>query len=188
MEGRSRIATDTLLGILAHSSLALGLVVLSFSTARGSLESYLFGDLLTVGTSDLIMIGLTSVVIGAVLYLAWKPLLSITLQEELARVEGLNVQRYRLILMVLVALLVSISMKVVGVLLITALLIIPPAAARSFTRSPVTMALAASAIGCIAVLAGLGSSWLIDTQVGPSIVLAASVVFVLSLIFRTKQS
>lgn len=180
LEGRGGFATDTLLGILAHSALALGLVVLSFSNTTIDLMAFLFGDLLTVSTTELLWISACAMALGLALIRCWRPFLNLTLHEELARVEGLAITPYRMLLMVLIALLVAVSMKVVGVLLITALLIIPPAAARNLARSPVSMALIASITGMLAVISGIGASWFWNTPVGPGIVLAAAALFVLA--------
>jgi len=180
LENRRGLSTDTILGILAHSSLALGLVSISFTDNQVNLMAYLFGDLLTVSDSNLLWIGATVVIVLGVLFKNWNRLLTITLHEELAQVEGLNVLQLRLLLMMLIALIVAVSMKVVGVLLITSLLIIPPACARAFTKTPETMSAFASMVGCIAVCGGLAASWFWDTPTGPSIVVATSVLFVIS--------
>lgn len=180
LQRNKTIATDTLLGILSHSTLALGLLVLALSdTVQVNLSGYLFGDLLTVGTTDILWILACSVLTSVVLLLFWNGFLSITVHEELARVEGVAVERLKGLLVILIALLIAVSMKIVGVLLITALLIIPPAAARKLARTPEQMALGASVIGCIAVSAGLLMSWEWDTPAGPSIVVAACGVFLL---------
>ncbi|MBT6044369.1 MAG: zinc ABC transporter permease subunit ZnuB [Gammaproteobacteria bacterium] len=180
LENRRGLSTDTILGILAHSSLALGLVIISFTDNQVNLIAYLFGDLLTVSDSNLLWIGATVVIVLGVLFKNWNRLLTITLHEELAQVEGLNVLQLRLLLMMLIALIVAVSMKVVGVLLITSLLIIPPACARAFTKTPETMSAFASMVGCIAVCGGLAASWFWDTPTGPSIVVATSVLFMIS--------
>jgi zinc transport system permease protein len=180
LENRRGLSTDTILGILAHSSLALGLVIISFTDNQVNLMAYLFGDLLTVSVNNLIWIAVTVVIVLGVLFKNWNRLLTITLHEELAQVEGLNVIHLRLLLMLLIALIVAVSMKVVGVLLITSLLIIPPACARAFTKTPETMSACASMVGCIAVCGGLAASWFWDTPTGPSIVVATSVLFVIS--------
>ncbi|MBT5483993.1 MAG: zinc ABC transporter permease subunit ZnuB [Gammaproteobacteria bacterium] len=180
LENRRGLSTDTILGILAHSSLALGLVIISFTDNQVNLMAYLFGDLLTVSDSNLLWIGATVVIVLGVLFKNWNRLLTITLHEELAQVEGLNVLQLRLLLMMLIALIVAVSMKVVGVLLITSLLIIPPACARAFTKTPETMSAFASMVGCIAVCGGLAASWFWDTPTGPSIVVATSVLFMIS--------
>jgi zinc transport system permease protein len=185
LQQQQRLATDTLLGILAHSALSLGLVALAFLQGEGlriDLQAYLFGDLLAVSWIDLYWIYGSGTVILIGLMLIWSPLLSITLNEELAQVEGVPITRIRLGFMLMVALVVAITMKIVGILLITALLIIPPAAARSFAHTPEQMAGLASVIGCLAVVIGLYMSWHWDTPTGPSIVVAATLLFMLTFV------
>ena len=179
------IATDTLLGILSHSTLALGLVFVSlFGDTRVDLMAYLFGDLLTVSLADVATIFGVSGLVLLLLVLLWRPLLAITVHEELAEVEGVPVRLVRTALMLLIALVIAIAMKVVGVLLITALLIIPAAASRRLTRTPEQMAIGASLLGCLAVTAGLAASFHWDTPAGPSVVLSASCLFLLTLLRR----
>ena len=175
------IATDTLLGILAHSSLSLGLVAVSFlDNVRVDLMSYLFGDLLAIGPSDLTFIYLGGAVIMTILVFFWRSLLSTSISEELASVEGINVPLMRVVLMLLVGLVIAVGMKFVGALIITSLLIIPAATARRFARTPEQMAIGASCIGMISVLCGLSLSWLYDTPAGPSVVISAAAMFMLS--------
>ncbi|MDT8398372.1 MAG: zinc ABC transporter permease subunit ZnuB [Pseudomonadales bacterium] len=189
MEAGRTLATDTLLGILAHSALAFGLVMLSFAdNVQIDLLAYLFGDLLTVGRDDLLWIVAGTLLVLAVLATYWQRLLAITLHPELAQVEGLNVTRIRLVLMLLIALVVAVAMKIIGVLLITSLLIIPPACARSFADSPEKMAGLASLIGVLAVAGGLTASFLWNTPAGPSIVATASLGFLLSRSLRVLLS
>lgn len=184
MERNKGLASDTILGILAHSSLALGLVTLSFTGTRIDLMAFLFGDLLSVSNSELLwMLGGGIAAIGILLWY-WNRLLAITLNQELAQVEGLNVTRLRLLLMLVMAIVVAGSMKIVGILLITSLLIIPPAAARNFAKSPEQMALGSSVIGALAVIGGMSASWFWDTPTGPSIVVAAALLFILSATLR----
>jgi len=182
MQNNRFLATDTLLGILSHSTLALGLICVSlFSDTRIDLLAYLFGDILSVNSLDLATIWLTSCFVIGVLIWLWRPLLAITVHEELAQVEGIPVNKVRTALMLLMALVIAIAMKVVGVLLITALLIIPAAASRRLTHSPEAMAMVASLLGAIAVGLGLYASYLWDSPAGPSIVLAAAALFALTL-------
>lgn len=175
------LSTDTLLGIMAASSLALGLVAVSFlDTVRVDLMGYLFGDILATGPRDLVWIyGGAALVLG-VLAAIWRPLLAITVHEELARAEGVPATRTRLAFTLLIALVIAITMKLVGVLLIVALLIIPPAAARQFARGPLDMAVIASGFGVLAVMGGLAASLHWDTPSGPSVVAAAALIFLLS--------
>jgi zinc transport system permease protein len=175
-------ALDTTLGVLAHSALALGLVAVSFlPRARLSLDSYLFGDILTVGAGDLWLIGAGSAAVLGLLVWRWRALLAATISEELAQSGGINPDRERMVLTLALALAVAVALKVVGALLIAALLIVPAATARVFGRSPEGMALFAALIGVGAVLAGLTLSLHLDTPAGPSIVSAAAAVFALSM-------
>lgn len=172
------IANDTLLGIMAHGTLALGLVLVSLMEhVRVDLLGLLFGDLLATSFNDVIWVAGLAVLIAVVLRFIWIPMLNIAVNQELAQAEGTNVGRVRLLFMLLLASIVAIGMKVVGALLITAMLIIPAAAARRLARTPEQMAVFASLIGMGAVVGGLLLSWLADTPAGPSIVLCAVVEF-----------
>lgn len=182
LQQRQPLAADTLLGILAPSTLSLGLVVLSFNReVRIDLLGYLFGDLLAVGPSDLLWIVAGSALVLACLLALWRQLLAVTVHEELAQVEGLPVAGLRLALVLLIALVIAVAMKIVGVLLITSLLIIPAAAAQRHSRTPEQMAIGASLLGMLAVSGGLSLSWFEDTPAGPSIVVCAASLFLLSL-------
>ncbi len=173
LQQRQPLASDTLLGILAHSTLSLGLVALSFMhDVRIDLMSYLFGDLLAVSPTDLAWIMGGSALVLAVLAWLWRPLLAITVHEELARVEGLPVAAIRLALM----------------LLITSLLIIPAAAAQRHARTPEQMAVGASLLGLLAVCCGLALSWYQDTPAGPSIVVSAAALFLASFALPKRNS
>ena len=171
-------AMDTTLGVLAHSALAFGLVAISFVPGvRTDLSAYLFGDILVVSRTDLALIwGGAAVVLGLLIW-RWQALLTATLSEELAHAAGLNPDRERLVLTVALAVVVAVSLKVVGALLIAAMLIIPAAAARALARTPEAMAVMAVAIGGLAAFAGLQLSLWQDTDAGPSIVAAAAVIF-----------
>jgi zinc transport system permease protein len=169
LQQRQPLASDTLLGILAPSTLSLGLVVLSFMHD------------VRISPTDLGWILGGSALVLLLLGALWRPLLAITVHEELAMVEGLPVAALRMALMLLIAVVIAVAMKIVGVLLITSLLIIPAAAAQRHARSPEQMALGASLLGITAVCGGLAMSWFKDTPAGPSIVVCAAVLFLLSL-------
>jgi zinc transport system permease protein len=176
------LSSDTMLGILAHSTLSIGLIAISLmATLRIDLMGYLFGDILAVTHSDLLWIYASAIGIVVVLALIWRPLLAVTVHEDLARAEGVPSLAVRLIFMLLIAMIIAFAMKIVGILLITSLLIIPAATARRRARSPEQMAVMAALIGAIAVVGGLFASLRLDTPSGPSIVVAAAAMFVLSL-------
>ncbi|MCL5779059.1 metal ABC transporter permease [Limibaculum sp. FT325] len=171
-------AADTLLGVVAHASLALGLVAVSFlHGVRIDLMGYLFGDILAVTRADLAVIWAGALAVAALLVLRWRGLMTATLSPDLAFAEGRDPERERLVLTVALALLVAVAIKVVGALLITAMLIVPAAAARGFARTPEGMAALAALIGAGAVIAGVAASFRLDTPAGPSIVVAAVAVF-----------
>ncbi|HSG20141.1 MAG TPA: iron chelate uptake ABC transporter family permease subunit [Burkholderiaceae bacterium] len=185
LESRRHLATDTLLGLLSHAALASGLVGISLMRgATVDLMGVLFGDILSVTAGDLGWIYAGGTVVLVVLVALWRPLLAVTVHEELALAEGVPVGWMRLITMLLVALVIVMAMKIVGVLLITALLIIPPATARYLARSPEAMAVLASLCGVVAVVAGLLASLIWDTPSGPSVVVAASLLFLGALVSR----
>lgn len=180
LQSRRELASDTLLGILSHSALALGLVAVSFAEeVRVDLMGYLFGDILAVSRGDLLWIGLGAAIALAMLLLLWRPLLAMTVHEELAQIEGVKVARTRLLFMVLIALVIATAMKVLGILLITSLLIIPAATARHYVRTPEQMAILAAVIGMLAVSGGLFGSWHWDLPAGPAIVVTAAILFFL---------
>jgi len=181
LQRRSNLSNDTLLGILSHSSLALGLLSVGFMSGNNvDILSYLFGDVLSVGRQDVFIIATTTLIALSVLAVIWKPLLASTVNEELAVAEGGKPQRVQLIYLLLLAAVIAVTVRIIGVLLITALLVIPAATARRFATSPEAMAVLASVIGAIAVIAGLGASLQWDTAAGPSIVVATLVLFLLS--------
>lgn len=182
-------AMDTLLGVLAHSSLAFGLVAVSFlSGIRVDLMAYLFGDILAVSHMDLVVIWCGAGLVIALIAWRWSALLASTLNEELAYASGLEPRHEQLILTLTLAITVAVAIKVVGVLLIVAMLIIPAAAASGLARTPESMAMIAGAIGAFSALAGLRAAYVLDTPAGPSIVCVAAVAFAAcSLIGRSAR-
>ena len=174
-EGRTRLADDTLLGLLAHAGLALGLVALaSLEGVRVDLMGYLFGDVLAVSWADLALIwGGGAAMLGG-LALLWRPLLLVSVHPDIAAADGVAVLPVRLAFMILLAVFVAVAMKVVGVLLITSMLIIPAAAARAVSHTPEGMAWLAALLGGLAVVAGLLASLVWDLPSGPAMVVAAT--------------
>ena len=183
MKSQRILATDTLLGILSHSSLALGIVTVGLVTgSAGDHMDLLFGDILTVSWKDVSVVWIGGALVLLILGLLWRDLIAMSVHEELAQAEGINVRRVELGFVLLIALMTAISMKIVGLLLITALLVIPAAAARRLSNSPETMAIVAAAIACVAVVMGLALSAFANAITGPAIVLSAGLLFVLTLL------
>ena len=183
----ARQGTDTLLGVLAHGALAIGLVAVALmSGQRIDLESYLFGDVLFVGPRDLWVIWGGAAVVLLVLWRTWQGLLIATLSPDLAVASGVDPRRARLVLTLLLAGIVAVAIKVVGALLITAMLVIPAAAARRAAATPEAMALIAGGIGVLSALGGVAGSVALDTPTGPTIVCAAVLFFALSRLGRGR--
>ncbi|MCT4656589.1 MAG: metal ABC transporter permease [Cohaesibacter sp.] len=183
LEKLDRLSSDTLLGILSHASLSLGLITLGFMTwLRIDIMSLLFGDILTITRQDLAIIWGGGALVLAILLLHWHSLLASTISLDIASAEGIPVTRANLVFVLLIALVIAVAMKLIGVLLITSLLIIPAATARQFSLSPESMAIIAALIASLAVYLGLQASLEWDSQPGPSIVLAAFGLFLLSLL------
>jgi zinc transport system permease protein len=174
-------AVDTMLGVLAHGALALGLVAVTLIPGqRIDLDAYLFGDVLSVTRMDLAVIWGGGALVVGVLWWHWSAMLTATLSPDLAYAAGINPRREQLVLTLLLAAVVAVAIKVVGALLITALLIIPAAAARNYASTPERMALLSMAIGALSAIAGLRLAVIFDTTVGPAIICVAAFIFAVS--------
>ena len=188
IQRKRSLGNDTMLGILAHSSLSLGLVTLTFiEGVRVDLNAWLFGDILAVSPQELWGLLLVTVLVCGLLLIIWKPLLALTVHEDLARVEGVKVTQISMIYTLLIALTVAVTMRAIGALLISSLLIIPAAAARRLAKTPEMMAVWAMAIGIFAVVGGMAASWFWDTPAGPSIVVVATAVFIVLQLVPTSR-
>ncbi len=180
------LSTDTLLGILAHTALAAGLIVVSILQANGqaiNLMAYLFGDILAIDKNELFWMYVGSLVILIIFTRIWPALLSISVNEELATIDGIKVDRDKFIFMLLLAMVIAVAINVVGILLITALLIIPAASARLFSHSPIQMVFISVLFAVAAVVMGLSGSLQWDLPAGPAIVVSASGLFFVSRMF-----
>ncbi len=173
------LATDTLLGILAHAALSIGMVVLSFvSNQPFDLHAYLFGDILTVTQEDVLWIYGGGALVLLLLLVNWASLVLMTLHEDLAQAEGVKTFWINLLLVLIMTVVVAVSIRIVGILLITSLLVIPAATSRQWVRSPENMAVLAAVFGLLAVFGGIMASYHWDTPAGPSIVTTATALFV----------
>ena len=182
LQKTTKLPSDALLGLLAHSSLAIGLVVIGFlSYIRFDIMGLLFGDILAVNKKDLLVIWVGGVIILLVLKLIWKPLFASTVNYELAEAEGMKPEKINAVFTILMAAIIAISIKMVGILLITGMLIIPAAMARNLANNPKQMIIISIIGGLLAVVLGLYSSLEFNTASGPSIITAALVLFILSM-------
>ena len=188
LERRPFVSLDALLGVLAHVVFALGLVVIAFmERIRTDLMGYLLGDILAVGPVDLGLIFGVAAIAGGLVAWQWRNLLAVTVNQDLAAVEGVPVERVRLLLVFLVAMVIAVGMKIVGILLVVAMVIIPAAAARRLARTPEQMVAAAVAVGTFSAVVGLFGSLEWDIPAGPTIVLVAGIVFLVNLALPVRD-
>ena len=189
LQKTTNLPSDALLGLLSHSSLAVGLVILGFlSFIRFDIMGVLFGDILSVNVNDLLAIWIGGAIILLVLWFIWKPLFASTVNYELAEAEGMNPERVNAIFTILLAALIAISIKMVGLLLITGMLIIPTTMARNLSNNPKQMVILSIIGGLLSVFIGLYTSFEINTSSGPTIVVVALILFILSLIESKKET
>jgi zinc transport system permease protein len=183
LQRRTNLPDDALLGLLAHSVLAIGLVLLGIlSFIRIDLMGLLFGDILSVNTTDLLFVWIGGSIVLIVLVLIWRPLFAGTVNLELAKAEGLNPDLANAIFTLLIASVIAISIKIVGILLITGLLIIPASASRNLSSTPIQMAIISSIIGVASVVLGIQTSMIWNTPTGPTILTITLGVFILTLL------
>ena len=183
LQRRTNLPDDALLGLLAHSVLAIGLVLLGIlSFIRIDLMGLLFGDILSVNVTDLLFVWIGGSIVLIVLILIWRPLFAGTVNLELAKAEGLNPDLANAIFTLLIAGVIAISIKIVGILLITGLLIIPASASRNLSSTPIQMAIISSIIGVASVVLGIQTSMIWNTPTGPTILTITLGVFILTLL------
>ena len=183
LQKRTNLPDDALLGLLAHSVLAIGLVLLGIlSFIRIDLMGLLFGDILSVNVTDLLFVWIGGSIVLIVLILIWRPLFAGTVNLELAKAEGLNPDLANAIFTLLIASVIAISIKIVGILLITGLLIIPASASRNLSSTPIQMAIISSIIGVASVVLGIQTSMIWNTPTGPTILTITLGVFILTLL------
>ena len=189
LQKTTNLPNDALLGLLSHSALAVGMVVLGFlSFIRFDIMGLLFGDILSVNVYDLLAIWIGGAFILLVLWYIWKPLFASTVNYELAEAEGMNPERVNAIFTILLAALIAISIKMVGLLLITGMLIIPTTMARNLSNNPKKMVILSVIGGLLSVFIGLYTSFEINTSSGPTIVVVALILFILSLVGIKKKN
>ena len=189
LQNTTNLPSDALLGLLSHSSLAVGMVVLGFlSFIRFDIMGVLFGDILSVNVNDLLAIWIGGAIILLILWFIWKPLFASTVNYELAEAEGMRPEIVNTIFTILLAALIAISIKMVGLLLITGMLIIPTTMARNLSNNPKQMVILSIIGGVLSVFIGLYTSFEINTSSGPTIVVVALILFILSLMGIRKKN
>ena len=177
--------SETTLAIISHTGLAGGIILLGLMPSQSvNIEAILFGDLLTISNFDLLQMLLTTLFLFALLLMHWKSFVAISVSREIAQAEGVAVRRLQFLMFAMIALLVAVMMKVMGVLLIAAMLVIPTTSARLFSSSPEKMVMLSALFGAGALFGGVSGSFHFDWQTGPAIVVCATLLLLLSLGLR----
>jgi zinc transport system permease protein len=183
LQQKRLLAVDTLLGIFSHAALSIGLVAISIMEVKVDTFSYLFGDILTVSNTDLYWIVAVLAVTMTIIYFIWNKLVLATISIDIAKAEGINTTLINIIFMLLIAFVIAASARILGALLITSLMLIPAASARQIANSPKQMAVIASILGITSVIAGIYFSYDMDTPSGPTIIVTASAVFIVMMVY-----
>jgi zinc transport system permease protein len=180
---KTALASDAILSMLSHGALSLGLVAIALmSWLRVDLQGLLFGDILAVSKTDIAAIYAGGGVVLALLAWHWRGLLAATVNRDIAvaeHSEDLSPPQLDILFTVLLALVIAVSVKIIGVALMTALLVIPAGAARTFSRGPLMMIVMSAVMGCVSVIGGLFASLKLDLPAGPAVVVTAVLLFVL---------
>lgn len=188
VENRKILSNDSILGVFSHISLSVGVVSLGFIGNKNvDYFAYLFGDILSINFQDIFWIYAIMIIVITTIVLHWNKFIFLTLDADLAQAEGVNKMLYDIVFMLLIALTVSVSIVIVGVLLITALLIIPPAIARSFSATPIAMVLLSLVVSLTSVLLGIYASILYDVATGPIITIILGIMFLFSQLIRKRN-
>lgn len=181
--GRQKlVGLDSVLGLLHHAALAAGVIATSMvKGAPVDLTGFLFGDVFAVTQADVVVIFVGGAVVLALVAWLWQPLLRLAVHEDLAAAEGVDREMVRTVFIVLLAVAIAVAMKIVGILLVMAFLVVPAVAARPLSGTPERMVVLTGLIAAASVIAGLWLSATFDSPGGPSIVLIMSIVAGLSL-------
>ena len=179
LQNKKIFSNDTLLGILAHSSLSIGIVSISLLNKKVNLDSYLFGDILTVTSEELLWFFIATLLVVIALSIIWNKLVLMTIDENIAKSESINTNVIQTIFLTLLIIFVATCVKIVGILLITSMLIIPAASAKQISNSPLQMGINSSIIGILSIILGLYSSVLFDTPTGPTIIVMLVIIFII---------
>ena len=185
LESRARLSGDAVIGIIFTSGMALGALMIGLRKGyQPELISFLFGNILAIGRTELIFMGVASFVVGSVIFAWRKKLLLLSIDEDLAKVSGVNPDIYKLLLYVFVAVTVVLGIKVLGIVLVSAALIIPVSAAKMISPSFKSLSIISIIISEMMMIGGMAASYRLDLPAGPTIVLCGTAIFSLLLVFR----
>ncbi len=184
---RGKISEDVSIGIFFSVSMALGVALVSLSRAYNvDLFGYLFGNILAITRNDIVLTAVLFVIVTGAMIFFLREFFLITYNEELALVSGIRVRALNVLFLVAVAVSIVISIRIVGIILVSALLVIPGATARLFAKGLLSMILLSCVVGAVSVIAGLFLSYQYDIAPGACIVLTAAVIFFVPLFLKKR--
>lgn len=188
IEGQKKLASDTIIGVFFSGSAALGILIIGLLKGyRTDLFQYLFGDILSISSFDILVSMILGITVTILTFVFWKKLMQITFNRDLATINAVPVKLFDYLLFVLLAIASALSIKIIGIILVTALLVIPAAAAQNLSYSFKEMVFFAILFGILSVTLGIFLSYYLNTAAGSTIVLTSIIIFILSLIFKRYQ-
>jgi len=186
---KTTLSHDTIIGIAFSGSIATGILIIGMLKGyRMDVFTFLFGDILAITRTDLVLLLLICIISIGVLTVFLKPFLQITFNRELARIEGINVRVFEYMLFFIIAVVVTVSLKIIGIILVTSLLIVPAAAAKNLASSMKHLFVLSCVFGIISGITGLLGSVYLNTPSGPTIVLVSIGIFFLTMLRRKFES
>ena len=186
---KTALSHDTIIGIAFSGAIAIGMLIIGMLEGyRTDVFTFLFGDILSITRKDLLLIFIIGTLTIITLLTFLKPFLQITFNRELAKVEGINVRFFEYLLFSIIAIVVTISLKIIGIILVTSLLIIPAAAAKNLASSMKRLFILSCFFGVISGIVGLAGSVYLNTASGPTIVLISIALFFLTMLKRGTQA
>ncbi|MHB1460562.1 MAG: metal ABC transporter permease [Armatimonadota bacterium] len=181
----TELPADTVIGVFLAISAALGIMILGLKEGYNpSLFQYLFGDILAIDRNDVLTIAILGAIIIVVMLCLWRPMVRLTIHRDMAKVTGTNVEFVDTAFLILVAVVVTLSLKLIGIVMVTAMFLLPTAAARNLSRSLTTMAILSVSIGFTSGIIGMFISYFTSTASGSCIVMTSAATFLLSLFVR----
>ena len=186
VKNKGNASSDTVISVFSSTAVALGLLVLSYGGGFSKYSSFLVGDILSVTADEILFLGIALIAVLVIWSLIYNKLLLISINRELAASRGVKTLVYENIFVIVVAVVVMLSIKSVGILLINSLLILPAATARNISRNSRSYLCFSVLASLICGVGGLIASFYLDTSAGATIVMALAIVFFITYVIRKK--
>ena len=177
-------SNDVVIGISSYILLALGLILIAVFSVNVNLHLYLFGDLLVINNSDIFLIYFSLIIVLIAVFCGYKKMLMICINDDLAKISGIKTDKIQLQFLLLLAFLVAILVKIIGILLITSMLVMPAAIARIYAKNPLAMIILSIIFAIISVALGIISAFIFDLPIAAAIISLMAVILIFSFLFK----